>query len=130
MSPLTLFLAKLIGSILLIVVVSMATRKEAIAATANQVIHDPGMIFLTGVLRLVGGLAIVLGHDVWTGGALPIIVTLFGWLMLVGGLMQLFTPQAKLVELYHAMRFEQRYATYVAITFLLGLYLFIAGFIG
>ena len=130
MSPLTYFLARLIGSVLLIVAVAMASRKTAIVATANRIIRDPGMVFFSGVLRLVAGLAIVLGHDVWSGGALPIIVTLFGWLMFIGGLMLLFIPQEKLVEIYEAMRFEQRYATYASITFLLGLYLFIAGFVG
>jgi hypothetical protein len=130
MSPLTLFLAKLIGSVLLVVAVAMASRKAAIVATANRLIHDRGMVFFSGVLRLVGGLAIVLGHDVWTGGALPVVVTLFGWTMFLGGLMLLFFPQEKIVDVYDAMRFEQHYAFYVAITFLLGLYLSIGGFSG
>lgn len=130
MSPLTLFLAKLIGSILLIVAVAMATRKAAIVTAANQIMRDPAMIFFSGVFRLAGGLAIILGHDVWTGGALPVVVTLFGWLMFIGGLPLLFMPQEKLVELYEAMRFEQHYAAYAAITFSFGLYLFIAGFVG
>jgi hypothetical protein len=130
MSSLTLFLAKLIGSALLIFGVAMGSRKAAIVATANRAIHDSGMALLSGALRLIGGLAIVLGHDIWTGGALPVAITMFGWLMLISGLILLFAPQAKLVEFYDAMRFEQRYATYVAITFLFGLYFFVAGFVG
>jgi hypothetical protein len=75
MSPLTLFLAKLIGSALLIFGVAMGSRKAAIVATAKRAIHDPGMALLSGVLPLIGGLAIVLGHDIWVGGALPVAVT-------------------------------------------------------
>lgn len=130
MSPLTLFLAKLIGSLLLILSVAMALRKPAILATSARIVRDPGMVLLTGIMRIVAGLAIVIGHDVWTGGALPIVVTLLGWTTLLGGLALIFLPQEKFIELYEALRFEQRYEAYLGFTFLLGLYLFIAGFIG
>lgn len=130
MSPLTLFLAKLIGSLLLILSVAMALRKPAILATSARIVRDPGMVLLTGIMRIVAGLAIVIGHDVWTGGALPVVITLLGWATLFGGLALIFLPQEKLIELYESMRFEQRYEAYLGFTFLLGLYLFIAGFIG
>jgi hypothetical protein len=129
MLPLTLFLAKLIGSVLIILAVAMTLRKAEIIDAANQIVRDPKLVFVSGMFRLVAGLAIVLGHDVWTGGPLPVLVTLFGWLMFAGGAMLLFTPHEKLVRIYEMMRFEQHYPTYSAITFLLGLYLVIAGFV-
>jgi hypothetical protein len=30
-------------------------------------------------MGLLGGLAMVLAHNVWSGGPLPVIVTLIGW---------------------------------------------------
>jgi hypothetical protein len=43
------------------------------------------------------GLAIVIGHNVWSGGALPVIVTLFGWIILIRGVVLLFpSPSAKI----------------------------------
>jgi hypothetical protein len=130
MSPLTLFLAKLIGSLLLFVGAAMSLRKPAILNVTTRVIHDPVMIFFTAMLRLVAGLAMVLGHDIWSGGALPVVVTLFGWLMLVSGLALLFIPHEKLVETYARMRFEKNYPVFTAVTVAFGAYLLIAGFVG
>jgi hypothetical protein len=129
MSPLTLFLAKLIGSLLLIVSAAMAFRKSAVLATSERIIRDPGMVFLTGIMRVAAGLAIVIGHDVWSGGALPIVVTLIGWATLLGGLALLFLSQEKFVETYETLQFERNFLTYLAFTFLLGLYLFVSGFV-
>ena len=88
------------------------------------------MIFFTAMLRLVAGLAIVLGHDIWTGGALPVVVTLFGWLLLVSGLALLLIPHEKLIETYDGMHFEKNYAVFTAVTVAFGAYLLIAGFVG
>jgi hypothetical protein len=130
MSPLTLFLAKLIGALLFFVGASMSLRKREITDITNRVIHDPAMIFFTAMLRLVAGLALVLGHDVWSGGALPVVVTLFGWLLFVSGLALLFIPHAKLVETYNALHFEKNYAVFAGVTIAVGAYLLIAGFVG
>lgn len=130
MTPLTLFLAKLFGTAFLIFGVMMAVRKEALITTSERIIRDPGMVLLFGSLRLVIGLAIVIGHDVWSGGVLPPVITLLGWFTLLRGLILLFAPSNKLFELYRSMRFEQNYAYYAAGTGLIGLYLLVAGFAG
>jgi hypothetical protein len=39
----------------------------------------------------VAGLAIVRGHNVWTGGW-PVVVTIFGWLAILGGLARMLFP--------------------------------------
>ena len=44
----------------------------------------PWMLF-SGMVATAAGLAIVLGHNVWSGGALAIAVTLFGWAALLKG---------------------------------------------
>ncbi len=79
MTPLTLFLAKLLGAVLLTMAAAMAARGAAIARTAKRMTSDPGMVMIGGAMRIGLGLAIVIGHDIWTGGALPVAVTLFGW---------------------------------------------------
>jgi hypothetical protein len=35
------------------------------------------------------GVAMVVGHNVWSGGALPLVVTPVGWLILAKGLLLL-----------------------------------------
>lgn len=129
MSPLTLFLAKLIGLFFLIVSVALALRKDEIVETSKEMLRDRGLLLIIGSGRVAVGLALALSHSIWTGGALPIVVTLIGWLTLLRGLVVLFTPGERLTALFAATRFEQNYYAYVAIGFALGLYLTIAGFL-
>jgi predicted lysophospholipase L1 biosynthesis ABC-type transport system permease subunit len=48
-------------------------------------------IYVVGIAVFVAGLAIVQKHNVWTGGW-PVLVTIFGWFLLVAGLMQMLFP--------------------------------------
>jgi hypothetical protein len=52
------------------------------------------------------GLAMVLGHNRWSGGALPILVTLIGWGLLLRGLLLLFLPSAQVLGLVRALQFS------------------------
>jgi hypothetical protein len=45
----------------------------------KAIIQDPPLLFIAGLMGVTAGLAIILVHNVSSGGALPIIVTLFGW---------------------------------------------------
>jgi hypothetical protein len=48
-------------------------------------LHDPPLVFVAGFPLFVAGLAIVRAHNRW-GGGWPVVVTLVGWLALIGGL--------------------------------------------
>jgi uncharacterized membrane protein HdeD (DUF308 family) len=49
------------------------------------------LIFVTGILMFVAGVAIVRSHNNWKGGW-PLVVTILGWLAVLGGLVRLFFP--------------------------------------
>jgi hypothetical protein len=130
MSPLTLFIAKLIGLMFLVFSLLMAMNKRAMLAAIDEVVRSRGLMLIGGSFNLAAGLAIVLGHNVWSGGALTVVVTLIGWLVALRGVVWLFTPQEKLVQFYEALHFERKYYVATAITGTLGLYLTVAGFAG
>ena len=48
----------------------------------------------------------VLGHNVWSGGALPVVVTLVGWLILAKGLLPLYLPPETLTGMYAGIHFS------------------------
>ena len=79
--------------------VAMVVNRDLFPALAAQIARDQGLIFLSGILLLLGGIAIVRVHNVWTGGW-PVIVTVLGWLAVVGGLARMWLPQlaAPIVE--------------------------------
>ena len=70
MSPLTIFLAKLLGLYCIIAALAMMTRKQSAVATVRGLIASPPLLLLVEVIGLAGGLAMILGHNIWSGGAL------------------------------------------------------------
>jgi hypothetical protein len=126
-TPLTVFLAKLIGAVLITLAAAMLARAKEMAETARRMIADPGMVMFGGALRTSLGLAIVIGHDIWSGGALPVAVTLFGWALYLSGLLLLFASQERLQRILGAMRLERNMGAYAAGIGVLGLYYLAAG---
>ena len=128
MSPLTIFLAKLLGLYCVIAALAMMTRKQSTVATLKALIANPPLLLLVEVLGLAGGLAMIIGHNIWSGGALPIVVTLVGWLMAIRGAGLLALSTNATMKLFEALRYEQLFYFYMGATLLLGLYLTYAGF--
>ena len=72
--------------------VAMLVNREIFPVIIDQISHDYGLIVLSGILSLLAGIAIVRVHNVWSGGW-PVIVTLFGWLAIAGGVARMWMPQ-------------------------------------
>ncbi|HEY8138552.1 MAG TPA: hypothetical protein VIF61_11960 [Methylocystis sp.] len=130
MSPLTLFLAKLLGAVLITMAAVLAARGSTLAQTARRMISDPDAVMLAGSIRIGLGLSIMIGHDVWTGGVLPVAVTLFGWALYFSGLLLLFASPERLIAMVDGMRLERNLPVYALGVGLVGLYFLGAGLIG
>ena len=128
MSPLTIFLPKLLGLYCVIAALAMMTRKQSTVATLKALIANPPLLLLVEVLGLAGGLAMIIGHNIWSGGALPVVVTLVGWLMAIRGAGLLALSPSATMKLFEALRYDQLFYFYMGATLLLGLYLIYAGF--
>jgi hypothetical protein len=128
MSTRTIFLARLIGLFSLVVSVAMFLHKQAMIETVTAMVRDQPLLFVLGMLGLLAGLAMVLAHNVWSGGALPIVVTLFGWILLIRGTILLLLSPDTLVSLMDSIHFERLFYFSAGITLVLGLYLTYAGF--
>lgn len=84
-------IAGLIGPTLAAIAVAMLLNIRAFPAMVEQVARDPALIFLSGVLLFVAGLAILRAHNIWTGGW-PVLVTLLGAFAVLSGLGRMFFP--------------------------------------
>jgi hypothetical protein len=71
--------------------IAMLVNHSRFPAMIGQLAQDQGLIFLSGILSLLGGVAIVRVHNTWTGGW-PVIITVLGWLAVVGGLARMWFP--------------------------------------
>src|SRR5215469_1416104 len=85
MSPLTIFLAKLLRLYCTIVALAMMTRKQSAVATVKALVGKPPLLLLVEVIGLAAGLAVILAQNIWSSGGLPVVVTLVGWLMAIPG---------------------------------------------
>ena len=128
MTPPTHFLSRLLGLFTLLVALAMIVRRGAAIALVMAVVRDPSLLLVFGLLTLAAGLGIVLAHNVWSGGALPVVITLFGWLILIRGLFLLFTPPEVVANVVASFHFERFYVLYLAIPLVLGAILTWAGF--
>jgi len=124
----TVFLARLLGLFLVIESLSMLTQKPAMLELVTRLIQDRPLLFIVEVLGVLGGLAMVLGHTVWSGGLFPVVVTLIGWIALIRSVVLLFISPEAVRNFIGAIRFEQNYYLFAGISLLLGLYLTYAGF--
>ncbi len=69
MSPLTIFLGKLIGIYCIIVTLALMAQKQRTVEAVNGLIRSPALRLLVEVIALIAGLAMIIGHNVWSGGA-------------------------------------------------------------
>ena len=125
---LTHFLARLLGLYCIVISIVMLSRRQAMLAIVTSCIQNRALLFLVELLGLTAGLAIVLGHNIWSSGLLALIVTLIGWLTLVRSVILLFLSPEAIGRFIKAIRYEQNYYLFTAIPLLIGLYLTIAGF--
>jgi len=129
MSPRTVFLSRLIGLYCILVTLPMMIHKQATVETAIALLHDPSMMLVLGVFTLAAGLAMVLAHNIWSGGALAVVVTLMGWLSLTKGLLFLFLPLDVEAEFFlQKLHYEQLFYLYMVISLVTGIYLTYGGF--
>lgn len=127
MSPLTTFLSRLIGLSAILLSLSLVTHKQASVETMTALVHNPPLLLVFGMVWLVAGLAIILGHNVWSGGVLPVAVTLVGWLIFIRGVLLLLLSPSAAVGLFTGLHFEQLFYLYIAISLVFGAYLTYGG---
>ncbi len=129
MSSRTTFLSKLIGLYCIFCALCFAAHKQATLATVTAIVHDSAVMMVLGVITLTAGLAMILGHNIWSGGATTVVVTIIGWLTLIKGLLFLFLPpDVEATFFLKDLHYDQLFYLYLAISLVIGVYLTFSGF--
>jgi hypothetical protein len=129
MSSRTIFLSRLIGLYCIVIALSMMTRRQATVETVTALLQNPSMMLIVGIITLAAGLAVVLAHNIWSGGALVVVVTLVGWITLIKSLFLLFLPPEMRAGLFLGqLHYQQLFYLYASISLVLGVYLTYGGF--
>jgi hypothetical protein len=88
----SLTVARLVGPVLCTVGIAMLVNEAAYRDIAQQFIANPAIIYISGVLLLTAGLAILNAHPLWTRDWRSV-VTLIGWIATMGGVWRIFGPK-------------------------------------
>jgi len=129
MSSRTIFLSRLIGLYCIVIALSMMTRRQATVETVTALLQNPSMMLIVGIITLAAGLAVVLAHNIWSGGALVVVVSLVGWITLIKSLFFLFLPpEMEAGFSLGQLHYRQLFYLYTAISLVLGIYLTYGGF--
>jgi hypothetical protein len=88
----SVFLAKLLGPFFLAAGAGLLFNGMAFRGIADEFLRSPALVFLAGLIVMPAGLAIVLTHNVWALNW-PVLITILGWLALLGGMLRLTMPQ-------------------------------------
>lgn len=88
----SLFIARLLGPMFLVVAVALLFKPQMFRTILQEFIGGATWLYLAGFFGLLGGLALVLTHNVWVADW-RLIITLIGWITLVRALISIFQPQ-------------------------------------
>ncbi len=122
MSATTIFLGRLLGLYLVAISAGMlANRRRTLATLLEMARSGPWMLF-SGMVATAAGIAVVLGHNVWSGGALPVVVTLMGWAALLKGVTLFLVPSERMADAYKGIGFERFFHVWMVGVLAIGLW--------
>jgi hypothetical protein len=84
--------ARLVGPTLLAIGLGILLNRPLYAAAVAEGVRSAVLVYLSGILSLVAGLAILNAHRAWTADW-RVIVTIFGWLLVIGGVLRIVLPR-------------------------------------
>jgi uncharacterized membrane protein len=87
----SILLARLIGPYIIVIGVSLIFNQKIFRKIMEDFPKNPSLVFITGILTFVAGLATVLFHNIWVADW-RVIITIFGWLALIKGLLLVLLP--------------------------------------
>jgi len=128
MKPHTVFLARLLGVFTLISVLWLMLDKQATVSMIPVLLSDRLVMIVLAFVSLGAGLAIVLAHNIWSNGLLPLLVTIVGWILMIRGLLLLFLTNQQLTNIFAALQVGNLFYVYLTVPLLLGAALTYLGF--
>jgi len=88
----SIFLAKLIGPVFLAVGIGLLMNAVVYRKLAEEFLGSAALIYLSGLLTMTAGMALILNHNVWAADW-RVLITVLGWLAAIGGAARIIAPQ-------------------------------------
>jgi len=85
------FIARLVGPLFVVLGVGILLNQQIYTDMVGQAVLVPVLIYLSGVMAFLGGVAILNGYHAWTADW-RVIVTILGWVLVIGGILRIVFP--------------------------------------
>jgi hypothetical protein len=82
------FIARILGPLLVVIGIGLLVEGGSFAAIAGDFVQNGALIYLSGLISLAVGLAILNVHHIWEWDW-AVVITIFGWLALIGGIFRI-----------------------------------------
>jgi hypothetical protein len=115
------------GPLLIAVAAALLVNRRTVANLITGTLNGPEFIFFSGIFTLLAGLAIVRAHNVWAA-EWTILVTVLGWLCIIGGVIRIIWPERVTTLRAALMRSENSVTAWALVSLLLGAFLTAKGY--
>jgi len=122
----SIFYAQVIGLWLFLIALAMVVHHARFKKTVSDSLSNPALMTFSGLVALALGLLIVISHNIWVP-AWPVVVTLFGWILIFQGVMRVFWPEA-FAKMMRDLLAKSGFTVMSWIWLVVGIYLIWAGF--
>ena len=97
----SILLARFIGPYIIVIDIGLLVNLKTYRTIMEDFFKNAALVYVTGLLTFVAGLAIVLFHNIWVLDW-RLIITLFGWNILIKGALLVISPatSAKIAALF------------------------------
>jgi hypothetical protein len=118
-----LLCAQITGLSLVAVSAAMLVRPRGMMIMFERLLENPPILFVFGLVQLIGGLALVLTQNALSGANLTLVLALVGWWLLIrGGMLMFVTPEA-LLSLLDSIELPKYHFLSNGLSLLIGIYL-------
>lgn len=115
------------GPLFMAVAAALLINRRTVANLVTGTLNGPEFIFFSGIFTLLAGLAIVRAHNVWAA-EWTLLVTVLGWLCIVGGVIRIVWPERVTTLRAAVMRSENSITAWALVSLMLGAFLTAKGY--
>lgn len=116
-----LLVLKIFSVYLIISGLFLIFKKKTLPLILKDFFDHPATVYLTGVILIFLSSMYLIQYNVWDG-TWQTLITVFAWLVLLKGLMYIFTP--KWLNEMSIKKFKSFFAIYGILAVIVGIYLF------
>ena len=84
-------IARLVGPLFVVIGLGVLLNASFYEGAIIEGVHSPTLVYLSGVASLLAGLAVLNAYRTWTA-SWRVIVTILGWLCVIGGIVRVVLP--------------------------------------